>query len=123
MKGESKKKGKLKFPFPVGAPRSQNMFFEGMHLVRVFGEIRELVFSPSRSNLGLASSRLAGFVRNREIYNLGMVSGPVLLKIKGKSWIFIFVGSNKTKKKESRNRSNAGFQSSRPDQKDPQDRR
>ena len=43
----------------------------------------DLVFSPSRSNLGLVSSRFAGFVRNREIYNLGMVSGPVLLKIKG----------------------------------------
>ena len=43
------------------------------------------------------SSRLAGFVRNREIYNLGMVSGPVLLKIKGTSWIFIFLGSKKRK--------------------------
>ena len=29
-----------------------------------------------------------------------MVSGPVLLKIKGKSWIFIFWGSNKRKKME-----------------------
>ena len=27
-----------------------------------------------------------------------MVSGPVLLKIKGKSWIFIFWGSKKQKK-------------------------
>ena len=65
-------------------------------------ESRNLVFSPSRSNLGLVSSRLAGFVRNREIYNLGMVSGPVLLKIKGKSWIFIFWGvkQNKTKSKK-----------------------
>ena len=64
-------------------------FLEGIRLVRAFGESRDLVFSPSRSNLGLVSSRLAGFVRNREIYNLGMVSGPVLLKIKGKSWIFM----------------------------------
>ena len=39
-------------------------------------------------------------MRNREIYNLGMVSGPVLLKIKGKSWIFIFWGSKKRKKNE-----------------------
>ena len=37
-------------------------------------------------------------VANREIYNLSMVSGPVLLKIKGKSWIFIFLESKKAKK-------------------------
>ena len=60
-------------------------------------KVWDLVFSPSRSNLGLVSSRLAGFVRNREIYNLGMVSGPVLLKIKGQSWIFIFSGSKEQK--------------------------
>ena len=62
----------------------------------------DLVFSPSRSNLGLVSSRFAGFVRNREILNLGMVSGPVLLKIKGKSWIFIknwIWGGSKDQKK------------------------
>ena len=47
-------------------------------MVRAFGESRDLVFSPSRSNLGLVSSRLAGFVQNREILNLSMVSGPVL---------------------------------------------
>ena len=64
-------------------------FLEGIRLVRAFGESRDLVFSPSRSNLGLVSSRFAGFVRNREIYNLGMVSGPVLLKIKGTSGIFM----------------------------------
>ena len=29
-----------------------------------------------------------------------MVSGPVLLKIKGKSWIFIFLVSTQTKKVE-----------------------
>ena len=62
-------------------------------MVRAFGESRDLVFSPSRSNLGLVSSRLAGFVRNREIYNLGMVSGPVLLKLKGKSCIFMKIES------------------------------
>ena len=39
-------------------------------------------------------------VANREIYNLGMVSVPVvLLKIKGKSWILIFVGSINENKK------------------------
>ena len=69
------------------------MFLEGVRLVSGLSESRELVFSPSRSNLGLVSSRLAGFVRNREIYNLGMVSRPVRLKIKEKSWIFIFLGS------------------------------
>ena len=66
-------------------------------MVRAFGESRDLVFSPSRSNLGLVSSRLAGFVRNREIYNLGMVSRPVLVKINGKCWIFIFWGFEKNK--------------------------
>ena len=73
---------------------------EGLRLVGGFGESRDLVFSPSRSNLGLVSSRLAGFVRNREIYNLGMVSGPVLFKIKGTRWIFIFSGSKKRNKIE-----------------------
>ena len=57
----------------------------GRRRPRLENESRNLVFSPSRSNLGLVSSRFAGFVRNREKYNLGMVSGPVLLKIKGKS--------------------------------------
>ena len=76
------------------------MFLEGIRLVRAFGESRDLVFSPSRSNLGLVSSRFAGFVQNREIYNLGMVSGPALLKIKGTSWIFILLGFNKRKKRK-----------------------
>ena len=57
----------------------------------------DLVFSPSPSNLGLVSYRFAGFVRNREILNFGMVSGPVLLKIKGRSWIFIFWGKESEK--------------------------
>ena len=61
------------------------MFLGGIRLVGGFGENRDLFFSPSRSHLGLVSSRFAGFVRNREIYNLGMVSGPVLLKINGKT--------------------------------------
>ena len=73
-------------------------FLEGLRLVGGFGESRDLVFSPSRSNLGLVSSRLAGFARNREIYNLGMVSGPVLSKNKRKNWIFMFFGFNKLKK-------------------------
>ena len=54
-----------------------------------------------------------------------MVSGPVLLKIKGKSWIFIFWGSKKRKKfgKVERNRSNFGLRSSRWYQKDAEGRR
>ena len=35
-------------------------------------------------------------VANREIYNLSMVSGPVLLKILKKIWIFIYYATNKT---------------------------
>ena len=38
---------------------------------------RQLVFSPSRSDLGFQSSRLVEFVANREIYKSNMVSGPV----------------------------------------------
>ena len=69
-------------------------------MVSGFGESRDLVFSPSRSNLGLVSSRLAGFVRNRKIYNPGMDSGPVIFKIKGKSRIFILLVFKKKKKNE-----------------------
>ena len=66
-------------------------------MVRAFGESWALGFSPSRSNLVVVSSRLAGFVRNCEIYNLSMVSGPVILNIKGESWIFILLGLEKQK--------------------------
>ena len=59
-------------------------------MISAFGESHDLVFSPSRSNLGLVSSRLGQPVANREIYNLSMVSRPVLFKIKGTSWMFIF---------------------------------
>ena len=41
-------------------------------------------------------------VANREFYNLSMVSGPVLLKIKGTSWIFmrkLALGGSKNQKK------------------------
>ena len=44
-----------------------------------------LVCSPSRSDLVVQSSRFDEFVGNREIYNLSMVSGPVLLTINGKN--------------------------------------
>ena len=44
-----------------------------------------LVLTPSRSDLVVQSSRFFWPNPRREIYNLGMVSGPVLLKIKGKS--------------------------------------
>ena len=78
---------------------SERGFWKVIRLGRAFGERRDLVFSlfsPSRPNLGLVSSRFAGCVRNREISNLGMVSGPVLLKVKGTSWIFILLGVKKT---------------------------
>ena len=74
-------------------PRSQIVTLEGIRLVRASGESRDLVFPPSRSNVGLVSSRLAGFVRNRQIYNLGMVSRPVLFKIKGRVGFSYFRGS------------------------------
>ena len=40
----------------------------------------KLVLSPSRSNLGLVRSYWWKIRQNFEIYNLGMVSGPVLKK-------------------------------------------
>ena len=46
---------------------------------------RNLVFSPSRSDLVVKSSRVFFWNPHREIYNLGMVSGPALLKIVRKS--------------------------------------
>ena len=78
----------LKTPFfPAGDPQKEKrvFFLEGIRLVSAFGESRDLVLTPSRSDLVVQSSRF--FWRNprREIYNLGMVSGPVLLKIKGTS--------------------------------------
>ena len=81
-------------------PEVKTCFLEGIRLVSVFGESRDLGFSRIRSNLGLVSSRLGQPVANREIYNLSMVSGPVLLKIKGKRWIFTFVWIKKMKKTE-----------------------
>ena len=105
-------------------PRSQNVFFGRYTPGWAFVESRDLVFSPSRSNLGLVSSRLAGLVHNREIYNLSMVSGLVLLKIRGNTWIFIFLGptqTNTTKTKtqrKGRNRSSVDLRSSRVYQND-----
>ena len=64
---------------------------EGRRLVRAFGESRDLVLSPSRSDLVVQSCYFFG-VANREIYNLGMVSGPVLLKIKGNGLVFVLWG-------------------------------
>ena len=65
-------------------------------------ESYNLVFSPSRSHLGLVSSRLPGFVQNREIYNLGMVSGcAILTNIRNKLDFHIFgVKQRKTKTKQ-----------------------
>ena len=56
-------------------------FPAGIGLVSAFGESRDLVFPPSRADLVVQSSRLAGFVQNREIYNLSMGSRPVLKKM------------------------------------------
>ena len=70
-------------------PRGKNVFLEGIGLVSGFGESRDLVLSPSRSDLVVQSSRFDELVGNREVYNLSMVSGPVFEKIKGKCWMFI----------------------------------
>ena len=65
-------------------------------------KVGTLFFSPSRSDLVVQSFRFDGFLQNREILNLSMVAGPVLLKIKGKSWIFIILGFKKLRKKTKR---------------------
>ena len=61
-------------------PEVKTCFLGGIRLVRGFGESRDLVLSPSRSDLVVQSSRFDEFVGNREIYNLSMVSGPALKK-------------------------------------------
>ena len=101
------------------------MLPEGIRLVSGFGESRDLVLTPSRSDLVVQSSRFAVLVQNREILNLSMVSGPVFKKIKGKSWILIIVGSKKLNKngKVERNQSNLGLRSSKPVQKNAEGRR
>ena len=58
-----------------------------------------LVFSPSRSDVVVQSSRSDEFIGNREIYNLNTVSRPVLFKITGTNWICILFGVNKNEKK------------------------
>ena len=86
-----KEKRKLEISFfpPGDSQKSTRVFWNVYAWLGLSVKVGTFFFSPSRSNLGLVSSRFAGFVRNREIYNLGMVSGPILLKIEGKSWIFM----------------------------------
>ena len=81
---------------------------EGIRLVSAFGESRDLVLTPSRSDLVVQSSRF--FWRNprREIYSLGMVSGPVLFKVKGKSLIFILLGVDKSKQNQNKKNDEIG---------------
>ena len=106
-------------------PEVKTCFLEGIRLVRAFGESRDLVFSSSRSNLGLMRSRLAGFVRNREIYNMGMVSGPVLLKqkVKAEFPILVWVKNETQNQTVWWNWSNVGPWSSEWYRKDLQGRR
>ena len=101
-------------------PRSQNVLSGRYSRGEGFGESRKsgTCFSPSQSNLGLVSSRFARFVRNREIYNPGMASGPVLFKIKGKVGFSYFWGSKKQKQRKTNennrgNLLNVGFRSSK----------
>ena len=101
------------------------MFLGGIGLVSAFGESRDLVLSPSRSDLVVQSSRFAVLVGNREILNLSMVSGPVFKKIKGKMldchtcWV---QQADKNGKVE-RHWSKVGLQSSKLVQKNAEGRR
>ena len=65
-------------------------------------ESRDLLLSPSHSDLVVQSSRFARFVRNREILDLSMVSGPVLQTEKEKGLMSILLGINNTNKNESK---------------------
>ena len=63
---------------------------------------RILVRFGSKPSFGTKSIRFARTellffspIALSEIYNLGMVSGPVLLNIKGQSWNFTLVDMNK----------------------------
>ena len=80
--------------FPVGdSQKVKRVFWEVYAWLAASVKVGTLFFHQ----VGQIWSYSAVFficVANREIYNLSMVSGPVLLKIKGKSWIFIFLGSN-----------------------------
>ena len=64
-------------------PEGKTCFLEGVRLVSAFGESRDLVLLQNRLDLVVQSSSFAVLVGNREILKLGMVSGPVLLNMKG----------------------------------------
>ena len=65
--------------YPAGdSQKEKRAFLKGIRLVSAFSESRDLVLTPSRSDLVVQSSRFFGRNPRREIYNLGMVSGPVL---------------------------------------------
>mgnify|MGYP006873592981 CR=1 FL=1 len=68
--------------FPAGdSQKEKRVFLEGIRLVSAFGESRDLVCSPCRSDLVVQSSRFAVLVGNREILKLSMVPEPVLKKM------------------------------------------
>ena len=83
-------------------PEGKFCFLGDIRLVNAFGENRDLVLSPSRSDLVVQSSRFAVLVGNREILNLSMVSGPAFKKMKRTNWIFIPFGDQQMKKKRKR---------------------
>ena len=104
-------------------PEGKMCFLEGTRLVSAFGESCDFVFTPSRTDLVVQSSRLVWRNPRREIYNLSMVSGPVLLNIEGKCWICILFGITQLKKnwKVERNRSKFGLRSYKSVQKNAED--
>ena len=58
--------------------RSKRGVFLGIYHVSLKNESRDLVLSPSRSNLGLLNYFLDQSKALGEIYNLSVVSRPVL---------------------------------------------
>ena len=68
MKKKKGKEGTFKFPFfRLVVLKGKRGVFPGIYRVSLKNENRDLLFSPSRSNLGLVSSRLVQVVANREI--------------------------------------------------------
>ena len=125
MKGNERTKEILIFLFSGRwLPEVKTCFLGGIRLVGGFGESRDLWMSPSRSDLVVQSCFFFPCSKSRD---LGPEHGfrACAFKNKGKSWIFIFLGSKKRKRIEKleRNRSNVGLRSSRWYQKDAEGQR
>ena len=84
----------ISFYLAGDSQKVERVFWKVYAWLAFFGGSRDLVLTPSRSDLVVQSSRCAVLVGNREILNLSMVSGPV--KNERKKFGFPYFGVNKT---------------------------